>query len=212
MRPFQIFLAIALTASSAFAQNWRTELNMIDHDLRTQHYAHARKWSIKMINSMCDNLPTGQGAMYTLGLTVAYRAIAESGLGKQDDGDWYWNVALSLYPDLAKRDWSAYGEAASRIIQSHEIEAEADAAEPVPIHKVDPRCPLSAVEGGYYNSVTLAAVVDRNGIPRCPRLVEAKQTPTLIYAAFEALKDWQFMPSAAPANYQVTVNFDPPRS
>ena len=184
---------------------------MIDRDLQTQHYTHARKWSIKMINSMCDHLNTGGDAMYTLGLTVAYRAIAEEGLGNHNDGEWYWHVALSLHPELAKQNWSAYGDAAARL-QSDDVQAAETTDEPVPVHKVDPQCPLSAVQGGYYNSVTLSAIVDKDGLPRCPKLVEAKQTPTLIYAAFEALKQWQFMPPEAPARYRITVNFDPPHS
>ncbi len=210
MRTLRLALAIALTAPALFAQNWRSELNMVDRDLQAQRYAHARKWSIKMINSMCDHLGTGPDAMYSLALTVAYRAIAETGLGNARDGDWYWHVARSLYPKLAEKDWSAYGVAAKRS-GDEEVRAAGDSPPPVPIRKVDPECPLSAIQGGYYESVTMAAVVDKDGNPRCPRLVAAKETPTLIYAAFEALRQFQFQPSADPAEYQLTVSFDPPR-
>jgi len=211
MRALPIALTLGLMAATLSAQSWRDQMKMVDHDLRTERYAHARKWSIKMINSMSDHLNTGPDAMYTLAMAVAYRAIAESGLGNAADADWYWHVAKSLYPDLAQKDWSAYGEAATRV-DAEDIRASEGSPLPVPIRRVDPECPVSAVTGGYYESVTMAVVVGKDGIPRCPRLVAAKQTPTLIYAAFEALRQWRFATLAAPAEYQLTVNFDPPRS
>jgi hypothetical protein len=39
--------------------------------------------------------------------------------------------------------------------------------------------------------------------------VKQTEAPTLAYAAFEALKKWEFQ-TAAPAKYEVTVDFKPP--
>src|SRR5205807_8024140 len=69
--PFAI--ALLLISTSAFAQNWRGLLDSTTDDLQSQRYSRARKTSIKLINSMMDNLNTGQAAAYTMGLTVAYR-------------------------------------------------------------------------------------------------------------------------------------------
>ena len=206
-------LVLAFAAATASAQDWRGELKMIDNDLRTAHYAHARKWSIKMINSMCDHLGTGQDSMYTLALTTAYRAMAEAGLKNMDDADWYWHVALSMYPKLAKNDWKPYGEVGGLLARDHsdELKTEADAAQPIPIRKSEPKCPLSAIQGGYYQPVTVRAVVGSDGNARCPTLITANAAPTLVYAATEALKQWQFEPQSAPAVYDLTVNFAPPR-
>src|SRR5207245_10228918 len=110
MRSLFLVTVIALSATSLAAQNWRDELAMVDKDLRTHHYGHARKWSIKVINSMSDHIGTGPNAMYSFALAVAYRAMAEAGLQKFDDADWYSHVALALYPKLARNDWSAYAE------------------------------------------------------------------------------------------------------
>jgi hypothetical protein len=204
---------MALGASTLVAQDWRANLNMIDMDLRAQHYAHARKWSIKMINSMCDHLGSGTDSMYTLATTVAYRAMAEAGLQKSEDADWYSHVALALYPKLAERDWSAYGEVGEWLTAvKHEGElhvADSDAPPPVPIRRSEPKCPLSAIAGGYYQSVTVGAIVDGDGSARSPRLVSQTVAPTLIYAAFESLKDFQFEPGT-PTKYEVTVHFNPP--
>jgi len=215
MKRSLLALAIALLAVSAFGQDWRGELNMIDHDLHHQHYEHARKWSIKMINSMCDHLGTGDAAMYTLARTVADRALAEAGLGNAQDADWYWHVAGALDPKLMDEDWARYGGPAAQWLQERDKDepqiGDARLPPPVPLRKFDPDCPLSAIKGGYYYPVTLAAIVDSSGSPRCPRLVTAKQTPTLIYEAFEAFKRWQFEPPPAPAEFTLTVHFKPPK-
>ena len=209
-RTLLLAVAIALLASTASAQDWRAQLKMVDQDLRTAHYAHARKWSIKLINSMSEHLGTGPNASYTMGLTVAYRALAEAGLQKKEDADWYWHVATALYPDIAKRDWTAYGApghwAANHTDGDFEI---SDAAVALPVKKTEPKCPLSAIQGGYYQPVRVGAIIDGDGFAKWPTLVTSTNAPTLAYAAFEALKQWQFQ-AAAPVKYEVTVDFQPP--
>lgn len=218
MRSLVLSLALAFTAVTLSAQDWRGELEMVDSDLRSEHYAHARKWSIKLINSMCDRLGTGPDSMYTLATTVAYRAMAEKGLGKDAEADWYWHTALAMYPKLAKKDWKPYGEV-GEWLSSHSDDlkpAESNDARPVAIKKIEPKCPLGAIEGGYYQPVTISAIIDADGNARIPRLISSTAAPTLIYAAMEALKQWQFQPAsidgaAVPMKYEVTVNFEPPR-
>jgi len=215
MRSLFLACTIALSTTALFAQNWRYELSEVDKDLRTRHYAHARKWSIKVINSMSDHLGTGPDSMYSLASAVAYRAMAEAGLQKEAEADWYSHVAFALYPKLATQDWSAYGDVGEWLTaKKHEGELTADAEAPLrlPVKREDPDCPLSAVAGAYYQPVTVGAVVDTDGTPRCPKLVSATNAPTLVYAAFESLKDFSFEPADAPTRYQVTVNFKPPKS
>ena len=205
-----IAVAVSLCASGAFAQNWKDELRMVDNDLRAQHYAHARKWSIKLINSMSDHLGTGDAASYTMALAVAYRALAEEGLNKPADADWYWHVATSMYPPIVKHDWSPYGEVGRWAADHKDDDLDVTETTVVPVNKEEPKCPLSAVAGGYYQPVRVGAIVGTDGTPRCPTLVSQTQAPTLAYAAFEALKGWQFQ-TAARAKYEVTVNFMPPK-
>jgi len=200
---------LALSAPALFAKNWKTELNNVYRDLRTEHYAHARKWSIKVINSMSDHLGTGEAASYSLALAVAYRALAEQGLDKPDDADWYWHVATSMYPAIAKRDWSEYGDP-GKWAAKHTDDIEADEGTVVPIKKVDQQCPLAAVQGAYYQPIHVSAIVDKDGNPRCPARRSHTQAPTLEYAAFKALRQWQFQ-TATVAKYDVTVDFQPPK-
>jgi len=205
MRP--LFLVFALTATTLSAQDWRGQLKMVESDLRTEHYGHARKWSIKLINSMTDHLGTGPDATYTLALTVAYRAMAEQGLQKPEEADWYWHVATNLYPRLADNDFSNFGEVGAWFSAKKTVEKIADDLPAVvPIKKSEPKCPLSAVQGAYYQPVTVGAVIT-DGVARYPRLVAPSTAPTLVYAAFESLKQWQFEGSG---KYEVTMNFAPP--
>ena len=209
-KPLIVAAVLAFCASGAFAQDWRGQLNMVDKDLRAQHYTHARKWSIKLINSMSDHLGTGDAASFTMALAVAYRALAEKGLEKPDDADWYWHVASSIYPPLAKsRDWTVYGKAGEWAANYTE-DIEVAESTVVPVKKVDPVCPLGAIQGAYYQPIRVGAIVDAGGNARCPTLIANPQAPTLEYAAFEALKQWQFQ-TAAPAKYEVTVDFQPPK-
>ena len=101
-------LVFLLATSSVFAQDWKGMLKQTDRNLRQGNYADARRTSIKLINSMMDNLNHGDRAMYTLALTIAYRAVAEAGLQRYDEADWYWHVARSLYPNF---NLEPYGEA-----------------------------------------------------------------------------------------------------
>jgi len=215
MRSLSLAFIIALFTTALFAQNWRYELSEVDKDLRSQHYGHARKWSIKVINSMSDHLGTGEASMYSLATAVAYRAMAEAGLNNETDADWYSHVAFALYPKLATQDWSAYGDVGQWLTaKKHEGELTADADAPLrlPVKREEPDCPLSAVIGAYYQPVTVGAIVDTDGTLHCPKLVSQTNAPTLVYAAFESLKDFSFEPGDAPSKYQVTVNFKPPKS
>ena len=208
MRSLFLALTVAIITTSLFAQNWRDELNMVDKDLRKQHYGHARKWSIKAINSMCDHLGTGRDAMYTLAIAVADRSMAEAGLKEFDDAHWYWHVALALYPKLAENDWKQYGEVGEWFATQKDDPA-VELPPAVAIKKNEPKCPLSAVQGGYYQPVVVGAMIKDDGTPQCPRLVSPTAAPTLAYAAFESLKQFQFQ-AGTPAKYELTVDFKPP--
>src|ERR1043165_2306816 len=62
-RPRMLFAtALLLFSTTAFGQNWRGLLASTSDDLQAQNYARARRTSIKLINSMMDNLNIGQGA------------------------------------------------------------------------------------------------------------------------------------------------------
>ena len=202
-------------ATSAFAQDWKGFLAKTDRDLRAERYAEARKTSIKLINSMMDNLNKGRSSMYTLAVTVAYRAVAEAGLQRYDEADWYWHVARSLYPNF---NLAPYGEAGAWLREHSDEKLDApDAApgeirQPVCLNRRDPKYPLGAVIGSVAEPIIVRVVIDKDGMVRHPRLVNTTAAPTLVYAATEAVKKWQFQPASVdgkpyPMDFELTVNF-----
>jgi TonB family protein len=217
---FLLAVFLALFATGAFAQDWKGFLNKTDRDLRAGRYEDARRTSIKLINSMMDNLNHGNRAMYTLALTVAYRAVAEAGLQRYDEADWYWHVARSLYPSF---DVTPYGEAGAWL-KEHSDEkidtvdaAPSEIQQPVCINRRDPKYPLGAVIGSVAEPIIVRVVIDADGTVRHPRLVNTTAAPTLLYAATEAVKKWQFQPAMVdgkpqPMDFELTVNFQMPEA
>jgi len=209
---------LMLLTTSAFAQDWRGLLKDTDRDLRQGRYAEGRKTSIKLINSMMDNLNRGDRQAYTLALTVAYRAVAEAGLEKYDEADWYWHVARSLYP---KFDVTPYGEAGAWLAARTVCEYKSTDAppseiqQPVCLNRREPKYPLGAVMGNVAAPITVRVLIDRDGTVRHPSLLSSTATPTLVYAATEAVKKWRFQPAsvggqATPMEFELTVNFQQP--
>ena len=217
--------ALLLISTSAFAQNWRGLLDSTADDLQAQRYSRARRTTIKLINSMMDNLNTGNAAAYTMGLTVAYRAVAEAGMGNYEEADWYRHVALSMAPQVAQVDMSQFGGAGAwftsdekpsaenvPMASSSETVAAVDRRDPICKYKPYPKYPLGAVIGKVSAPVIVHVLIDSDGSVRHPAVVSQSVAPTLLYAATEAVKRWQFEPAtmdgkACPVEFDLTVNF-----
>jgi TonB family protein len=213
-------LVFFLAATTAFAQDWKGMLKQTDRELRQGDYAEARHTSIKLINSMMDNLNHGNNAMYTLATTVAYRAVAEAGLQRYDEADWYWHVARSLYPNF---NLEPYGEAGQWLKEHSNEQIDTTAAppdqiqQPVCLNRRNPKYPLGAVIGSVAEPIIVKVVIDKDGTVRHPRLVNTTAAPTLVYAATEAVKKWRFQPAEVdgkpePMDFQLTVNFEMPEA
>jgi TonB family protein len=223
-RPRLLAIALLLLSTSTFAQNWRGLLESTTDDLQSQHYARARHTSIKLINSMMDTLNTGQSAAYTMGLTVTYRAVAEAGLGNYDEADWYRHVALAMSPQVAQIDLRQFGDAGGWVAAKEPDPLPPPMAsngapvtisnrqDPICTNKKMPKYPLGAVLGKVSAPVIVHVLIDSDGIVRHPTVVTPSLAPTLIYAATEAVKQWQFQPAmidgkACPMEFDLTVNF-----
>ena len=220
--------ALLLISTSAFAQNWRGLLDSTTADLEAQRYSQARRITIKLINSMMDNLNTGNAAAYTMGLTVAYRAVAEAGMGNYEEADWYRHVALAMSPQIAQLDMSRFGAPGAwfttgeqspspstdnaSMASSTEIVNGAERRDPVCKYKPYPKYPLGAVIGKVSAPVVVHVLIDSDGNVRHPAVISQQIAPTLLYAATEAVKRWQFEPAMmdgkpAPMEFDLTVNF-----
>jgi TonB family protein len=211
-------LLLFLLATTAAAQDWRGLLDSTRDDLEAQRYARARHTTIKLINSMMDNLNSGRNAAYTMALTVMYRAVAEAGMGDYNEADWYRHVALAMDPRVGQIDLKSFGDAGAWIA-TPESDPDPDAAttlvnlqDPVCTKKRMPKYPLGAVLSKVGEPVLIHVLIDRDGTVRHPTMVTSSLAPTLIYAATEAVKTWEFQPAmadgrASPMGFDLTVNF-----
>jgi TonB family protein len=222
-RPRLLFAtALLVVSTSAFGQNWRGLLDSASDDLQAQRYARARRTSIKLINSMMDNLNTGHNAAYTMGLTVAYRSLAEAGMGNYDEADWYRHVALAMHPQVAQLDVSQFGGPGAWFSARETADADppsmasasdpSSRRDPVCTYKKMPKYPLGAVLGKVSAPVIVRVLIDSDGTVRHPTVVTQALAPTLIYAATEAVRQWQFQPAMldgkpCPMEFDLTVNF-----
>ena len=84
--------------------------------------------------------------------------------------------------------------------------------DPVCTYKKMPKYPLGAVLGKVSAPVIVHVLIDSDGTVRHPTVVQQALAPTLVYAATEAVKQWQFQPAMldgkpSPMEFDLTVNF-----
>jgi len=92
-----------------------------------------------------------------------------------------------------------------------------DIQQPVCLNRRDPKYPVGAIVGGVAEPIVVRVLIDRDGTVRHPSLVSPTAAPTLVYAATEAVKKWQFQPAtvdgkACPMEFELKVNFTAPES
>jgi len=118
LKPLSKIAAILLLLTSALpaqdirqytVEAWRKGLREIDQKLRARQWEAAEKQSRKLADQIIEAAGLGESAAYTLAVVSAFRAIAEAGQGREEDADWHWETALSLFPDIAQTDLSPYG-------------------------------------------------------------------------------------------------------
>ena len=120
LRTAALLLALAATAP-LLAQNllpahWKAELRQADKQLRAQQWQEAGKKAREGgLTEMVENAGTRIEAAHSLAVATALLAIAEAGLGYQDDAEWLWDSALNLDPSIAQTDVAGYGPAAAEL-------------------------------------------------------------------------------------------------
>lgn len=196
-------------------------------------YPAARKITVKVTDQMVDAMGPGEQAAKALGAVLTLRALAEAGLGREDDALWYWHLALNLFPGVAGYDLARYGEP-GELLRGNPISKEPPngACSSPPANGVDccPSCPdgsitppkvrkkpLPSYPGGamgFGEEGTLAVMVlvATDGSVSHPRIVEGLPAPTMAYTVLESMREWDFEPARRngepiPFYYHVTTNF-----
>jgi hypothetical protein len=224
-----LLLLSLLWASGAAAQRievWKTTLHDMDGQLRRKEWTAARSRAIELTKDMLDDRGVrGISGAYPLAMACAFRAIAEAGLGHEDEAHWYWRTAAAVDPGVEKTDLKPYGAPAER------LGASSYRAQLVPIAKLQPTGTRPKIERPVVikrsnpadlekmRHVRLTAhyafevVIDRQGHPIEPVILTPASEPSLVYAILDSLKDWEFKPAMQegkpiPVLYTLTVDYD----
>jgi TonB family protein len=208
---------------------WRKGLREIDQKLRVHQWGAAEKQSRKLADQIIEEAGLGESAAYTLAVVSAFRAIAEAGLGREEEADWHWETALNLFPDIAKTDLSPYGPPAARLKERQpslaDLQPQASTiaqllAQPstgnVKAPRVVRQVPPSFPEGlglmHVAGKVVAETIIGEDGVPHHVRVLQAEGGPAMKYEALEALRQWRFEPAKLEGRpvkvyYVLTINF-----
>ncbi len=233
-------LASAFAQSAKFSQSiaprdplqekWLAGLRETDQKLRSHQWEAAAKRARQAGEDIVDLAGTGESPAYSLAVVDVFRAIAAAELGLQDDAEWYWDSAISLFPDVAKTDLTPYGPKAmelrkrtlrvidrqgrppggdekSVVVDGKTVERPRIVRQPLPEY------PKALQLLGAEGSVIVSAVIGEDGRPRQPVILEAKGGGAgMRYVALDTLARWRFEPAksdGAPVPVHFPAQWDP---
>lgn len=148
-------------------------------------------------------MATGSQARYTVAVIASFRALAAAGLGDTKNSEWFWSAARSLFPQFAGSNLAVYGDAGRAVMKIDtggdcavpEIPAGPNVKPPKPNHTEFPRYPQHALETGIVGLIKVAMIVDPQGKPRCPRVLEGGDEVPLAWLVLQGLHEWTFEPA-----------------
>jgi TonB family protein len=207
-------LAVQPLAGAADFEGLRQGLKEVDQKLRDKNWAAAEKQAGKVAHGMRDEVGTGPAAAHTLAVATALRAVAESGLGRNEDAAWHWDMALNLDPEIAKVDVSPYGAPAealrSRQLRPMPLPAEGEGIRvvggdggprpeverPKLVKRTKPKFPAQLRDQRTQGGAVVECVIGRDGRPRDPHVLRVLAGgPSMVYESLEALRQWRFAPA-----------------
>ena len=234
-------LSPAFAQSAKFSQSiapreplkdkWLAALKETDQKLRSHQWEAAAKRARQAGEEIVDLAGTGESPAYSLAVVDVFRAIAAAELGSQDDAEWYWDSAISLFPDVAKTDLTPYGTKAmalrqrtlriidketmgrgrgdekSMVVDGKTVERPRIVRQPLPDY------PKALQLLGAEGWVIVSAVIGQDGRPQQPVILEAKGGGAgMRYVALDTLGRWRFEPAKSdgvpvPVQYVLSMNF-----
>ena len=213
-----LFIAPVLFADSR-DRGWQDALATIDGELRAAKFESANHRLDKLSHDIGEKMATGAQARYTVAVIASFRAIAAAGSGDLKNAEWYWSAARSLFPQFAGSNLSVYGDAgravmkidSSRQCEGWEVPAGSNFKPPKATHTEFPRYPQHALETGVVGLIKVELLVDPEGKPRCPRVLEGGDEVPLAWLVLQGLHEWTFEPGmldgkAIPTKYVTEVN------
>jgi len=219
--------------SRKMAAHYSAQIVAIDELLQAGEAKKAFRKSNLRYKELIDRIVSGPMVDDYLGRTLGLRAIADCQLGRRDSGLWDWHVAVQLLPALERVHLEVYGEAGiylrdhpvRKTDAEHKswadcIEAPADCSEApagdwvAPRRKRgrDPVFPQARRGLEELVEVTVEIVIDTDGRPYDPVIIETAGELTLVAITLETMKSWIFEPARldgepTPVAYVLTVGY-----
>jgi TonB family protein len=199
---------------------WKASLHDIDVQLRKGEFAPARQSAIELTQDMVQQMGAGGSSAYTLAVACTFRAIAEAGLGKEEDALWYWRTAAAIFPGIEKTDLRPYGAPAARLKETPfraQIGTDLRGAvktvqRPVLKKHADPEYPKNMQKMGVQTQYVFEVIIDPRGRLSEPKVLTPIKEPSLVYVVLETIKGWEFEPATSDGKpvailYTLTVSF-----
>lgn len=216
------------------ADHWVPGLEYLDGLVQSKKYFQAEHEARDLIHQMVEfDVGREHDGQY-LARAVSLRALAQAGLGEEENAVWTWQTAQNLgaekYVDLAR--YGAPGELlADHLLRRYQPpEGLVDVMDPggslreltppgrlKTIYPVRPKALRQNPNGMLFSEIVFVqGVIDHQGKLQRPVVVDTGGYPTLIYSAFEALRDFRFSPArldgkAVPILHLVPVTFSDDR-
>lgn len=210
-------------ASRAPLGEWQETLESADAMVQAGEYKKARKTVDRLVDDMVENIVSGETDRL-FAMASLLRALAEAGLGHEFEALWHFHVARHLDESINGLDLAAYGDAGAFLSAprtsawegAHGTSwSDSEVQPPEKTKWPGPDYPLGKKFACQQGLVILKAVVDRDGLPREPRVLKADDR-VLGFLALRTLGRWRFEPARLDGEpvayaYTLTMNFRLPK-
>jgi hypothetical protein len=124
-------LAASAGADRIRPGSWDERLRQVEALVEAGRWKQALPMAERLVGEMAQGLASGEAATRAMASSVALLALAEAGLGRDDDATWHWSFAVSLRPELAATRLDHFGAAGELLERSREAWEPPPASEPV---------------------------------------------------------------------------------
>jgi hypothetical protein len=196
-------------AAPASAPVAAPDLAAIDARLHGEEWEAARTAALARVEAERAN-----PAALELARAVSRLALAEAGLGRQEDALWHWGEAQNLdRAALSPAELASFG-AAGELLAHHPLRHLDEAPAGLTVYRADDlklqspirtagELPKLAEDMGA-KVLRIQGIVDSEGRFREP-VVLGEGSPDTIYRVLEALREWRY--TAAQRNYRSVASF-----
>ncbi len=211
--------------SDRIVSQWQTRIKRMEALILKGKSAKALENGTRLAAEMVNMITSGESGQI-LGVVNILRALAAYNIGDERQALWHWQTGLQMFPGLAEVDLKRFGDAFEFLSRNPPRNGEAiedanpqqpleksekQVTKPVKKHAPLPMFPCAKL-GSEPLQVVVSAIIDTQGRPTSPRIVQADGEFSLICASLEAFWKWEFEPATfegepVPVYYNLAINF-----